>query len=87
MTISEASKTYTEKEENLKKIKDILTNDIGINGIVFSPIFGNLNFLGEDKNGLKFESVESHSIVYFQEDGTFAKGGEQLLFPSKTEHD
>lgn len=35
MTISEASKTYTEKEENLKKIKDILGNDIGINDIVF----------------------------------------------------
>ena len=34
-------------EKNCKSIKDILNNDIQVNGIIYSPIFGDLEYLGE----------------------------------------
>lgn len=68
-------------EKNCKSIKDILNNDIQTNGIVFSPIFGELEYLGED-NGLTFRCLKSNSMVTFREDGTYAEGGDVLLFPS-----
>lgn len=71
-----------EMEKNLKSIKDILNYDIQTNGIIFSPIFGDLEYLGED-NGLKFRSLKSNNIVIFREDGKYAEGGDVLLFPSK----
>ena len=32
-------------EKNCKSIKDILNNDIQVNGIIYSPIFGDLELL------------------------------------------
>lgn len=32
-------------EKNCKSIKDILNNDIQVNGIIYSPIFGDLESL------------------------------------------
>lgn len=69
-------------EKNCKSIKDILNNDIQVNGIIYSPIFGDLEYLGED-NGLKFRCIKSNNIVIFRENGTYAEGGDILLFPSK----
>lgn len=69
-------------EKNCKSIKDILNNDIQVNGIIYSPIFGDLEYLGED-NGLKFRCLKSNNIVIFRENGTYAEGGDILLFPSK----
>ncbi len=34
-------------EKNCKSIKDILNNDIQVNGIIYSPIFDDLEYLGE----------------------------------------
>lgn len=51
-------------EKNCKSIKDILNNDIQVNGIIYSPIFGDLEYLGED-NGLKFRCIKSNNIVFF----------------------
>ena len=34
-------------EKNCKSIKDILNNDIQVNGIIYSPIFADLEYLGE----------------------------------------
>lgn len=34
-------------EKNCKSIEDILNNDIQVNGIIYSPIFGDLEYLGE----------------------------------------
>ncbi|WP_278789528.1 hypothetical protein [Leyella stercorea] len=68
-------------EKNCKSIKDILNNDIQVNGIIYSPIFGDLEYLGED-NGLKFRCIKSNNIVIFRENGTYAEGGDILLFPS-----
>lgn len=68
-------------EKNCKSIKDILNNDIQINGIIYSPIFGDLKYLGED-NGLKFRCLKSNNTVFFRENGTYAEGGDILLFPS-----
>ena len=34
-------------EKNCKSIKDILNNDIQVNGIIYSRIFGDLEYLGE----------------------------------------
>lgn len=68
-------------EKNCKSIKDILNNDIQVNGTIYSPIFGNLEYLGED-NGLIFRCLKSNNTVTFREDGTFAEGGDVLLFPS-----
>ena len=31
-------------EKNCKSIKDILNNDIQVNGIIYSPIFGDLEY-------------------------------------------
>ena len=52
-------------EKNCKSIKDILNNDIQVNGIIYSPIFGDLEYLGED-NGLKFRCIKSNNIVIFR---------------------
>ena len=37
-------------EKNCKSIKDILNNDIQVNGIIYSPIFGDLEYLGTDES-------------------------------------
>lgn len=68
-------------EKNCKSIKDILNNDIQVNGIIYSPIFGDLKYLGGD-NGLKFRCLKSNNTVFFRENGTYAEGGDILLFPS-----
>ena len=49
-------------EKNCKSIKDILNNDIQVNGIIYSPIFGDLEYLGED-NGLKFRCIKPKSVI------------------------
>lgn len=66
----------------MKSIKEILNNDIGVNGFIYSPIFGKLKYLGED-DGLKFLCYISQKIVRFREDGTYADGGNILLYPSE----
>ncbi len=72
------------QEKNLKPIKEILEQDLGKNSIVFSPIFGSLKYLGFTKTkGLKFQSIKSKEVVYFRENGTYAVGGNVLLYPSE----
>ena len=85
---SKEIKKEDHKEDNLKSIKDILNLDLGNGCIVFSPIFGNLRYLGNlQAKGLKFECIKSNEIVYFRENGTYADGGKVLLFPSENDTD
>lgn len=77
-------KQNVSSEKNQKPIKEILNQDLGKGSIVFSPIFGNLKYLGDTKTkGLKFQSIKSKEIVYFLENGTYAEGGKVLLYPSE----
>ena len=72
--------------DNTKDIKDILAFDIRVGGIAFSPIFGNLKYIGND-NGLEFECVKTGEKVRFLEDGKFSEGGEVMFYPSEKQHD
>ena len=72
--------------DNTKDIKDILAFDIRVGGIAFSPIFGNLKYIGND-NGLEFECVKTGEKVRFLGDGKFSEGGEVMLYPSEKQHD
>lgn len=79
-------KPLEEKLTNLKSVRDIIVNDLGVGSVVYSPIFGEIKFVGYS-NQLQFITIETGQSVVFCDDGRFNKGGDIMLFPSKENRD
>lgn len=54
---------------------------------LYSPIFGTVEFRKLYGTFIRVYAVKEKHIVYFYKDGTYGKGGELMLFPSKENRD